>query len=109
RGRVHADGSPDWDTANCFQGPDHPRLRVAPDALVRGYLSPNATCTTQLVGTAIAQLRMPNDGNWDSYVELAAFGSAGQPDLAPSQRTPVGEDFKIDLDDHLWSTAFSLD
>jgi hypothetical protein len=92
-------GMPEWDPKNCFQGPNGPRLRVAPNGLVRANLTPNFTCAAQIVGTAIAS-EMAADGNWESWIEFGQFGGAAQ--------GRIGREFKIDIDERLQSTRFAL-
>jgi hypothetical protein len=100
-------GKPDYDASNCLQTPEGPRLRVAPDALIRGSLSPNATCVRLVVGTAVAPRHDPPDTSWDSWIELTQFGTAAQTG-APESRTPVPGDFKVDINEPLVSPRFTL-
>ena len=97
-------GNPDYDVKNCLQGPNGPRLRVAPDALVRGSLAPYATCARAVVGTAIDDATTTD---WDSWIELTQFGTATQAG-PPETRDRVAPDFKVDIDDPLVSPAFGL-
>jgi hypothetical protein len=99
RNQMNPDGTPAWDPKNCFQGPNGPRLRVAPNGLVRANLTPNFTCAGQIVGTSIAS-EIAADGAWDSWIEFAEFGNAKHAD--------IGKEFKVDIDDRLWAPAFSL-
>lgn len=99
RAQKNPDGTPAYDQRNCFQGPNGPRLRVAPNALVKANLTPNFTCAAQIVGTAVSG-DTATDGNWESWVELAEFGNAKHGD--------IGREFKVDIEDRLWATAFSL-
>jgi hypothetical protein len=110
RGRVDTSTGqnvPDYDAANCFQGPDGPVLRVGPDALVRAFFSPNATCTKALTATGVSTKRTPNDGNWESWIRFADFGAAAASG-PPETRAPVGDDFKVDFDQRLRAPAFQL-
>jgi hypothetical protein len=108
RGRVDpSTGLPDYDVANCFQGPDGPVLRVAPDALVRAFFSPNATCIRGLTATAVAPRRAQNDGAWESWIRVSDLGKAAAGG-APEARPVVVTDFKVDFDDRLRAPAFSL-
>jgi hypothetical protein len=105
RGRNKADGSPDYDVANCGPGPEGMRLRVGINALVRAYLTPYFSCSTKLqtydrVGTAISSKRMPGDTNWESFIVLSALGGVLDDPLKP--------DFKIDIDDQIEASAFTL-
>jgi hypothetical protein len=111
RGRVDmstGQGVPDYDLTNCFQGPDGPVLRVAPDALVRVFFSPNATCTKALTATAISTKRAQNDGAWESWIRFAEFGTAAAAG-PPETRPPVPADFKVDFDQRLDAPAFKLE
>jgi hypothetical protein len=123
RARVINEGGtmvPDYDTANCWQGPNGARLRVAPDALVRAHFVPNETCNLQqwmaqsrvVVGTAIAAPAMTNDGNWQSWIELSDFGSAAQPAKPAEMRDPCCQpdpnDWKVLFDERIRSQAFQI-
>jgi hypothetical protein len=105
RGGV-VDGKPDYDQKNCMQGPNGPRLRVAPDALVRGSLAPFSTCVRPVVGTAIDDAMTTE---WDSWLELSQFGSAVQAARSPETRDRISADFKVDIDEPLIAPAFLLD
>jgi hypothetical protein len=110
RGRVDTSSGqsvPDYDAANCFQGPDGPVLRIGPDALVRAFFSPNATCTKALTATGVSTRRTPNDGNWESWIRFAEFGTAAASG-PPETRPPVVNDFKVDFDQRLRAPAFKL-
>lgn len=124
RGRTKIEGGvavPDYDEQDCFQGPNGPRLRVAPDALIRAHFIPNETCNIQeswmsqskvVVATAVAPVRMVNDGNWESWIELTDFGSAAQRHLPPEQRAPCcgpdARNFKVEYDELIRAPAFQL-
>jgi hypothetical protein len=98
-----ADGSPDFDEANCSGG----RIRIGTNALIRSYLTPNFKCSTKVqmydhVGTAISNDALAvGDNNWESFIVFEAFGGAKKPD-------PPGPNFKIDIDDQLHATHFQL-
>jgi hypothetical protein len=100
-------GKPDYDQTNCLQTPEGPRLRVAPDALVRGSLSPNASCVRLVVGTAVAPIRDPMDTAWDSWIVITEFGTAARMG-DPATRAPVPGDFKVDINEPLLSPNFTL-
>jgi hypothetical protein len=109
RGRVNpATGLPDYDRSECFQSPTGPRLRVGPDAIVHSYFTPNFTCNAPIVGTAISVVREPNDGLWDSWIELQHFGTAEQSDRPPEMRDPIGDEFKVEFDQRITATALHL-
>src|SRR5262249_27645954 len=74
---------PDYDVETCSWATGVPRLAVSPDAFVRAYFSPRASCTEKVfdptvVATANSDLRTQTSGNWDSWIELVAFGGAVQ-------------------------------
>jgi hypothetical protein len=100
RAQMNADGTPAYDQRNCFQGPNGPRLRVAPNALVRASLTPNFTCAAQIVGTGVSSDAITDGNLWESWIELSQFASARDAD--------IGREFKIDINDRLYSPAFSL-
>jgi hypothetical protein len=89
-----------------MQGPNGPRLRIAPDALVRGSLAPFSTCVRPVVGTAIDDAMTTE---WDSWIELSQFGNAVQAGRSPETRDRVAADFKVDIDEPLIAPAFLLD
>jgi len=106
RGQMNPDGTPAFDTANCFFANGQARVRVGFNALVHANLTPNFKCSTKMqlydhVGTAISDVRTPNDGNWDSFIVFDAFGRA-------QGTAPPGPAFKIEIDDRLSATAFVL-
>jgi hypothetical protein len=119
RGRV-AGGVPDYDQTNCLQTANGPRLRVAPDALVRAYLGPHSTCIRQLVAAAVSgkvcngagacllEPRLPDDGSWGSWIEISAFGAIAVSTDPPETREPVRDDFKVDFNEPLHASAFFL-
>jgi hypothetical protein len=105
RGRSKPDGTDDFDGRDCARTPTGMRVRVGPNALVRAFLTPNSKCSTKLqiydhVGTANSVPRVPNDGNWDSFIVFGALGAAAQ--------DPFNPDFKIELDDPLEASDFEL-
>jgi hypothetical protein len=105
RGRMKADGTPDYDQRECAPGPTGMRLRVGPNAIVRAFLTPNFKCSTKLqiynhVGTADSDPDPTNSGNWKSFIVFSALGTANDDPFAP--------DFKIDLDEPLEASGFQL-
>jgi hypothetical protein len=108
RGRINADGLPDYDRSECFWGPNGPRLRVGPDAIIHSYFTPNFTCNAPTVGAAISTVREPNDGLWDSWIELDHFGNAGQPDIPAQMRDPIDNEFKVEFDQRISARALHL-
>jgi hypothetical protein len=99
RGMQADGGAGDFDARECAVGPKGVmRLRVGTNALVRASITPNFTCSTKMqpydhVGTAISTVRMPGDGNWESWIEFSELGSVRGSRLNP--------DFRIDIDDRL--------
>jgi len=83
--------------------------------IIHSTLSPRATCTRPVAATADdafpvnGVVQTVDNGAWKSWVEFAAFGSAAQNEQAdPTARTAIGPDFKIELDQRLYASAFSL-
>jgi hypothetical protein len=110
RGRIRTEGGvnvPDYDTANCLQGPLGPKLRIAPDGLVRASLSPAATCNNPVVASATSTPMPPAPGEWDSSITLVDFGSAASLE-APEMRAPIDDAFEVAVGERLRATAFSL-
>jgi hypothetical protein len=105
RARV-VNGKPDYDQGNCMQGQNGPRLRVAPDALIRAFLSPDSTCVRAVVGTAIDDPQSTAD--WDSWIELTEFGTAAQAMQPAESRQAIGVSFKVDINEPLVSPGFVL-
>lgn len=121
RGRVDPDtGLPDWDPADCYRASDTGpgRVRVQYDADVHAALTLHATCTANVVASAISApvpLSYAADpppvvvnGAWDSWVELQEFGRAAQADRAPTEREPVSGKFRIDYGERVYATSFFL-
>ena len=121
RGRVDAtSGGNDWDEVNCFRASDSGpgRMRVQYDSDVHAALTLKATCTANLVGSAIsgpvplsyatAAVPAVANGNWDSWVEFQEFGSAAQSDKQPRERDAVGPKFRVELGERIYATSFSL-
>jgi len=112
----------DWDEANCYRDPANEsgpgRMRVQFDSPVHSGLTLMATCTANLVASAVSApvplnyVSTPNPvvtaGNWDSWVEFEEFGSAAQRKLAPKDRDHVGGTFRIELGDRIYATSFKL-
>ncbi len=122
RGRVDsATGLNDWDEANCYRATDTSpgRMRVQFDSPVSAALTLKATCTANLVATAVSYVpvppdyeRTPNptvtDGSWSSWVEFQEFGGAAQRDKSPQARDPINPKFRAELGDRLYATTFTL-
>jgi len=121
RGRVDsATGTNDWDEANCYRASDTGpgRLRVQYDSPVHAALTLKSTCTANMVASAIsspvplsydtAVAPVVANGNWDSWVEFQEFGSAGQNNLAPSERDPIGTKFRTDFGERIYASSFYL-
>ena len=123
RGReiVVAAGQPnqhDYDDRYCFRasttGPARVRISVV-GGIIHSTLSPRMTCTRPADATADdvfpddGVVGNVADGAFESWIEFADFGSAAQNgQLDPTARTPVSLTFKIQLEDRLHATAFSL-
>jgi hypothetical protein len=91
-------GASDYDQRDCFPGPGGTRIRVGPNALIRSSLTPNFKCSTKTqpydhVGTADSNVRMPNDGQWESWIVFSELGNVRDQSLPP--------DFKIEINDRL--------
>jgi len=108
----------DYDDRYCFRasttGPARVRISVV-GGIVHSTLSPRMTCTRPVDATADdvfsddGVVQTVAGGAWESWVEFADFGSAAQNDqLDPTARTPVSLTFKIELEDRLHASAFSL-
>ncbi len=97
---------PDYDTKTCFWGPNGPRIRVGVDQPIHATLVPRATCERTVVASAFSTEAA--DGQWESWIEFAAFGSAVQEGLSPTARTPVDVEFKVDFGERLWARAFKV-
>lgn len=120
RGRVDDTGLNDWDEANCYRAGDTGpgRMRVQFDSPVRVGLTLKATCTANLVASAVSApvplnyASTPNpvvtDGSWASWVEFQEFGSAAQADRAPQARDPIGPKFRVELGQRIYATTFAL-
>jgi hypothetical protein len=123
RGRVLADGTPDWDQANCYRASDNGpgRMRVQFDGYVNASLTLHATCTANLVASAVSRpvpvsyATDPNppvaNGDWTSWVEFEEFGNASQYDVAPVDRGG-GQDmdpkFHVFYGERVYATGFFL-
>ena len=121
RGRVDKDtGLNDWDEANCFRASDTGpgRMRVQFDSPVRVGLVLKATCTANLVASAVSApvplnyASTPNpvvtDGSWASWVEFQEFGSAEQSNRVPNERDAVLNTFRVELGQRIYATTFAL-
>ena len=121
RGRVDdKTGANDWDEANCFRASDTGpgRMRVQFDSPVRAGLALKATCTANLVASAVSApvplsyTATPNpvvtDGAWDSWVEFQEFGGASQVDMVPNKRDAIDTKFHVQLGDRIYATSFAL-
>ena len=108
----------DYDDRYCFRssttGPGRVRISVV-GGVVHSTLSLRMTCTRPVDATADDQyaddgvVQMVDSGAWESWIEFSDFGSATQNDRAdPASRTAVSPTFKIDLNQRLYASAFSL-
>jgi hypothetical protein len=116
RGGVRADGSNDWDPTNCYRASDTGpgRMRVHYDSKVKAALTLKATCTANLVASAVSApvpltnyATEPNpvvtDGSWSSWVEFQEFGAA-----APGVGDPIDGRFRVELGQRIYASAFYL-
>jgi hypothetical protein len=121
RGRVDKNtGMNDWDETNCYRASDNGpgRMRVQYDSQVRAALTLKATCTANLVASAVSAPVPPDyttaasptvaDGNWLSWVEFQEFGVAAQIDQVPQKRDPISNKFYVGLGEPIHASAFSL-
>jgi len=120
RGRIDANGVHDWNEANCYRASDNGpgRLRVQYDGDVHAALTLKATCTANLVASAVSRpvpisysttIGAPVDpAQWLSWVEFEEFGSAAQSDRLPAERDPIGPKFRIDFGQRIYATSFQL-
>jgi hypothetical protein len=118
RGHIFDDGKKDWDEANCYRATDNSpgRIRLQWDSPVHASLTLKATCTVNLVASAVSSpvplnyRATPNptvtDGNWLSWVEFQEFGTAAQYDRAPTDRDPVRGKFRIELGNRIYAPTF---
>jgi hypothetical protein len=108
----------DYDDRYCFRasptGPGRIRISVE-QGVVHSTLSPRMTCTRPVDATADdvfpddGVVQTVPDGAWESWIEFAEFGSAAQNEqLDPTARAPVSPTFRIQLEDRLYATGFSL-
>jgi hypothetical protein len=108
----------DYDDRYCFRAsPTGPaRIRISVErGVVHSTLSPRMTCTRPVAASADdvfpvgGVVQTVAGGAWESWIEFADFGSAAQNEqLDPTARTPVSPTFRIQLEDRLYATAFSL-
>jgi hypothetical protein len=121
RGRVDpATGEPDWDAGNCYRASDAGpgRMRVQYDSDVHAALTLHATCTANVVASAIsapvplsyatASPPVVANGAWDSWVEFQEFAGAAQTDRAPMERDAISPKFRIDYGERVYATSFFL-
>ena len=104
RGRINADGTPDWDTSGWCdwtggQGGNaqaaRPRIMVGPLMTIHASLSLLYTCSlANTVGNGVGA----------SWIEFQDFGIAAQPDLPPAMRDVVDGGFKVDFGSRLRAT-----
>jgi hypothetical protein len=121
RGRVdNVTGQNDWDETNCYRASDTGpgRVRIQYDSPILGSLSLKATCTANLVASAVSAPVPPDyasttspvvtDGSWASWVEFQEFGSAAQTNMAPTDRKVVPGNFRVELGQRIYATSFAL-
>jgi hypothetical protein len=121
RGKVNDDGTNDWDETNCYRASDTGpgRMRIHYDSKVKAALTLKATCTANLVASAIsAPVPLTNydtepnpvvtDGSWSSWVEFQEFGMAAQMDKVPMARDVISGKFRVDLGQRIHASAFYL-
>jgi hypothetical protein len=108
----------DYDDRYCFRasltGPGRVRISVV-GGVVHSSLNPRMTCIRPAVATADdayaddGVVQTVADGAWESWIEFSEFGSAAQNDRAdPITRTPVSRTFRIELNQRLYASDFSL-
>ena len=108
----------DYDDRYCFRasptGPGRVRISVA-GGIVHSTLNPRMTCSRPVAATADdtyaddGVVQIVDNGAWESWIEFSEFGSATQNDQAdPTSRTPVSLTFRIELDQRLYASNFSL-
>lgn len=115
--------APDYDANVCWwptpAGP--PRMRVGPNDYVRASLLPFGSCRSDnaplvVVGTAIGCANERTDRpcppvaqeKWPSWIEFETFGSVRREMGSPDQRSPVGRGFKVNFNERIWASKFSL-
>jgi hypothetical protein len=108
----------DYDDRYCARTSATEPARVRISALggyIHSTLSPRMTCTRPVAATA--DDTFPEDGVvqiessdvWKSWIEFQDFGSAAQNDrLDPATRDPVSPTFRVELEQRLRASAFSL-
>ena len=108
----------DYDDRYCFRasptGPGRVRISVV-GGVLHSTLNPRMTCTRPVAATADdvfpedSVVQTVDNGAWESWIEFAEFGSAAQNDRPdPTSRMPVSPTFRIDLDQRLYASGFSL-
>jgi hypothetical protein len=121
RGGLKDDGSNDWDPTNCYRASDTApgRMRIHYDSKVKASLTLKATCTANLVASAVSApvphtnyATEPNpvvtDGSWSSWVEFQEFGTAAQVDKSPIDRDPIDGRFRVELGQRIYASTFYL-
>ena len=125
RGRIYTDPDTselknDWDATNCYRASDNGpgRMRVQYDSQVRAALTLKATCTANLVASAVSApvpldytttpTPVVADGSWLSWVDFQEFGGAAQIDKVPTKRDPISPKFRVGLSDRIHASAFAL-
>jgi hypothetical protein len=110
----------DWDETNCYRASDAGpgRIRIQHDSRVHASLILKATCTADLVASAVsspvpasyaATVGVPTPpAEWISWVEFEEFGSATQNDRPPTERDPVEGRFRVDFGQRIYATEFLL-
>jgi hypothetical protein len=117
RGRINADGTPDWDVpadpadawcdwsgmgVGADGGPTIPRgrIRITGEDFVQVSIALLATCSLK-DGAALVGYAISNDMD-ASWIEFEDFGKAAEPQLAPQLRTPFdGSDVKVNFGERL--------
>jgi hypothetical protein len=93
-------------------------MRVQFDSPVRTALTLKATCTANLVASAVSAPVPTNydttpgpvvtDGSWASWVEFQEFGTASQANKPARERDPISPKFRVELGQRIYATLFSL-
>jgi hypothetical protein len=121
RGRFDVEkNANDWDETICSRASDTGpgRMRIQHDSRVHASLILKATCTADLVASAVsgpvpasyaASVGVATPpAEWTSWVDFEEFGSAAQNDRVPAERDPVHGKFRVDFGQRIYATAFRL-